>query len=273
MSLNTSSSFQWDDYLERTNGYEAPPINNFTTGVLLEAVDQRSAVHDDPPPQTSRRHGATQQVRRFRAAQFALATVVEIWGARIRVRLVGTDDRNDCWFLVDSDQIRPYPSGDPLQPPFGYMYSHSVWSRTLRKAIDTHIAADPTWFIPSPANPSENFFREGQKLEAVDRHNAQLICPATIGSVSGEYVQISFDGWSGAFDYWTRYDSRDLLPVGWCKAAGHPLQSPGHVALKIADKSMTDSPSHLAHINLKLDRPERPSSLVCPSHYPSKKKM
>ena len=40
-------------------------------------------------------------------------------------------------------------------------------------------------------------------------------------------VFVSFDGWRGAFDYWCPYTSRDLLPVGWCEANGHPIQAPG----------------------------------------------
>ena len=67
----------------------------------------------------------------------------------------------------------------------------------------------------------------GQKLEAVDRKNPALICPATIGAISDDLLHITFDGWRGAFDYWCRYDSRDIFPVGWCEKSGHPLQSPG----------------------------------------------
>lgn len=38
---------------------------------------------------------------------------------------------------------------------------------------------------------------------------------------------MTFDGWRGAFDYWTRYDSRDIFPVGWCTRSCHPMQPPG----------------------------------------------
>lgn len=31
----------------------------------------------------------------------------------------------------------------------------------------------------------------------------------------------------GAFDYWCRYDSRDIFPVGWCASTCHPIQPPG----------------------------------------------
>lgn len=75
--------------------------------------------------------------------------------------------------------------------------------------------------------PKTNEFKVGMKLEAVDRKNPQLICPATIGAVNGDKIHITFDGWRGAFDYWCRYDSRDIFPVGWCAMSGHPLQPPG----------------------------------------------
>lgn len=65
------------------------------------------------------------------------------------------------------------------------------------------------------------------KLEAIDRKNPYLICPATIGDVRGDEVFITFDGWRGAFDYWCKYDSRDIFPVGWCDLTGDALQPPG----------------------------------------------
>lgn len=70
-------------------------------------------------------------------------------------------------------------------------------------------------------------FQIGEKLEAVDRRNAQLICPATIGDIKDNFVLVSFDGWSGTFDYWANYNSQDLFPVGWCSKGKYRLQSPG----------------------------------------------
>ena len=79
-------------------------------------------------------------------------------------------------------------------------------------------------------------FTVGQKLEAVDRKNPMLICPATIGNISGDQVHITFDGWRGAFDYWCRFDSRDIFPVGWCAKTSHPLQPPGQKGLLLNSK-------------------------------------
>ena len=41
-----------------------------------------------------------------------------------------------------------------------------------------------------------------------------------------ETIFVTFDGWKGAFDYWSRYDTRDIFPVGWCARSDHPLQPP-----------------------------------------------
>lgn len=65
------------------------------------------------------------------------------------------------------------------------------------------------------------------KLEAVDRKNPHFICPATVGALRGVEVLVTFDGWRGAFDYYCRYDSRDIFPVGWCNLTGDNLQPPG----------------------------------------------
>lgn len=79
-----------------------------------------------------------------------------------------------------------------------------------------------------PPRPTQNNFKSGMKLEAVDKKNPYLICPATIGEVKGDEVFIMFDGWRGAFDYWCKYDSRDIFPVGWCSLTKHSLQPPGN---------------------------------------------
>ena len=82
-------------------------------------------------------------------------------------------------------------------------------------------------FKKEPPGPKSNKFSVGQKLEAVDKKNPHLICCATVGAVNNDSIFITFDGWKGAFDYWTKYDCRDIFPAGWCQSSGHPLQPPG----------------------------------------------
>ena len=95
-----------------------------------------------------------------------------------------------------------------------------------------------------------NRFIVGQKLEAVDKKNPHLICCATVGDINKDMIYVTFDGWKGAFDYWARYDCRDIFPAGWCQSSGHPLQPPGQ-------KTYPGK----AKVNLSLPSPSSPNSV------------
>ncbi|CAH2221743.1 polycomb SCMH1 isoform X1 [Pelobates cultripes] len=160
-----------------------------------------------------------------------IASVVGLTGARLRLRLDGSDNKNDFWRLVDSSEIQPIgtceKSGGMLQPPLGFRLNASSWPMFLLKTLNGAEMAPAKIFHKEPPSPPQNHFEMGMKLEAVDRKNPHFICPATIGEVRGSEILVTFDGWRGAFDYWCRYDSRDIFPVGWCSLTGDNLQPPG----------------------------------------------
>nr|XP_012418208.1 PREDICTED: sex comb on midleg-like protein 2 isoform X3 [Odobenus rosmarus divergens] len=186
---------------------QVPPANDFKVGMKLEAHDPRNMT------------------------SVCIATVIGITGARLRLRLDGSDNRNDFWRLVDSPDIQPIGTcekeGDLLQPPLGYQMNASSWPMFLLRTLNGSEMAPATFFKKEPPKPPLNNFKVGMKLEAIDKKNPYLICPATIGDVRGDEVYITFDGWSGAFDYWCKYDCRDIFPVGWCRLTGDVLQPPG----------------------------------------------
>jgi polycomb protein SCMH1 len=57
----------------------------------------------------------------------------------------------------------------------------SFWPMFLLKTLSGAEMAPTKCFKSSPVGPKGNYFKLGMKLEAVDRKNPQLICPATIG--------------------------------------------------------------------------------------------
>nr|XP_020760526.1 sex comb on midleg-like protein 2 [Odocoileus virginianus texanus] len=167
---------------------------------------------------------------------------------------------------------------DLLQPPLGYQMNTSSWPMFLLRTLSGSEMAPAAFFKKEPPKPPLNNFKVGMKLEAVDRKNPYLICPATIGNVKGDEVYITFDGWSRAFDYWCKYDCRDIFPVGWCNLTGDLLQPLGSNVFvtkntaktqpppsKAAQRSM-QSPQNsaiiLTHQTKKSDRPKPPG---CPS--------
>ncbi|CAG7819313.1 unnamed protein product [Allacma fusca] len=237
-----STEFNWDDYLKETNSQAAPPdcfkqhltppLNEFKPGMKLEAIDPRN--------ETST----------------CVATVIGSIGPRLRLRLDGSDNSNDFWRLVDSSEINPVGTcekqGGMLQPPLGYRNNASNWRNFLQRNLTGAEMASPKCFKKEPKSPPSNLFEVGMKLEAVDKKNPHLICVATVGDVKQDdfRIHVQFDGWRGAFDYWTTYDSREIFPVGWCRLSGHPLQPPGqkgktgagNVATAPKSKSLTQNP-------------------------------
>ncbi|CAG5027889.1 unnamed protein product [Parnassius apollo] len=210
-------SFDWNEYMKETNSTAAPqecfkqapvpPLNDFKVNMKLEALDPRNLTST------------------------CIATVVGVLGPRLRLRLDGSDNKNDFWRLVDAGDIHPIghceKNDGMLQPPLGFRMNASSWPMFLLKTLNGAEMAPAKVFQSEPPTPKSNLFVVGQKLEAVDKKNPQLICCATVGAVKNDQIHVTFDGWRGAFDYWCRYDSRDIFPVGWCARAGHPLQPPG----------------------------------------------
>lgn len=209
--------FDWTEYLRESGSVPAPaecfkqavvpPKNEFKIGMKLEALDPRNVTST------------------------CIASVVGVLGSRLRLRLDGGDNKNDFWRLVDSNEIHPIghceETGEMLQPPLGFRMNASSWPTFLLKTLNGATMAPAHTFMPEPPTPKCNLFQVGQKLEAVDKKNPQLICCATVDAVKEDQIHVTFDGWRGAFDYWCRYDSRDIFPVGWCAKSCHPMQPPG----------------------------------------------
>lgn len=69
-----------------------------------------------------------------------IATVVGIQGPRLRLRLDGSDNKNDFWKLVDSSEIHPIghceKNGGMLQPPLGFRMNASSWPMFLLRTLN-----------------------------------------------------------------------------------------------------------------------------------------
>uniref|UniRef100_W5M592 Scm polycomb group protein homolog 1 n=1 Tax=Lepisosteus oculatus TaxID=7918 RepID=W5M592_LEPOC len=133
------------------------------------------------------------------------------------------------------------PPGCVFVCPAGFRLNASSWPMFLLKTLNgAEMAPGRIFHKQEPPAPEQNYFKVGMKLEAVDRKNPHFICPATVGALRGVEVLVTFDGWRGAFDYYCRYDSRDIFPVGWCSLTGDNLQPPGTKA--VLPKSLSAAP-------------------------------
>lgn len=140
--------FNWDDYLKENGGIpapancfkqgKAPPQNDFKIGMKLEALDPRNVTST------------------------CIATVVGVLGSRLRLRLDGSDNKNDFWRLVDSTEIAPVGTcegtGEMLQPPLGFRMNASSWPTFLAKTLTGAELAPKEIFKKEPLTPKSNLF-------------------------------------------------------------------------------------------------------------------
>nr|XP_060482544.1 polycomb protein SCMH1 isoform X7 [Panthera onca] len=96
MMLGNTSMVTFPNLHPNIKSY-TPPSNEFKISMKLEAQDPRNTTST------------------------CIATVVGLTGARLRLRLDGSDNKNDFWRLVDSSEIQPIgnceKNGGMLQPP------------------------------------------------------------------------------------------------------------------------------------------------------------
>ena len=135
-----------------------------------------------------------------------IATVIGLQGPRVRLRLDGSDTKNDFWMMVDDGELHAIgwceKNGGMLQPPMGFTLNATSWPKFLAKILKDAVYCPARCFKKEPSGPKTNKFVVGQKLEAVDKKNPHLICCATVGAINEEMIHVTFDGWRGAFDYW-----------------------------------------------------------------------
>ncbi|XP_065057114.1 polycomb protein Scm-like isoform X2 [Rhopilema esculentum] len=210
------NAFDWTSYLKQTGSIAAPLLcfrmqrtsstNTFQVGMKLEVKDPRQD------------------------SVVCIATVVTIWGPRLRLHLDGCPKSEDIWVLCDSGEIHPvgWCEGNRgvLQKPKGFSVEVASYTEYIKKALNSAELAPMSAFKSEPSPPKENKFATGMKLEAVDKKNPALVGVASVAEVDGDRVRIEFDGYKGS-GYWTHFTDRDLFQAGWCFSNGYPLQPPG----------------------------------------------
>ncbi|CAF3520013.1 unnamed protein product [Rotaria sp. Silwood1] len=256
----------WDSYLIETNSEAAPasnfkqalipPVNDFIVGEKLESIDPRNQ------------------------DSWCIGTIIEKDGPRLRIRLDGTDDRNDFWRLVDSGDIRCYGTtaklGGQIVPPLGFQLTSTRWTKYFERNVKDGPFAAESCFKPQPSKPEKNLFKKGQKLEAVDPRHSNLICPATVSNViPGDYrIMLSLDGWSSLNNFKVDYLSRDIFPVGWCKLAGIRIAKVGgNPPSRASNKILPTSPTK-QNENVRQQQSKNKKTIVSPlpndsSHSPT----
>nr|CAB3260179.1 lethal(3)malignant brain tumor-like protein 4 [Phallusia mammillata] len=206
--------FSWKAYMELNKAVPVPeqtfaaihglsPFpkqpNPFQVGCFLEAVD---------PDHRS---------------EICLMKVAQVQGYRLRLHFVGDYSCYDIWA----------PADWPLIFPCGFCKSTgrklNIANRLPDEVRDVDLpslSSGQSDLLTNDPYKNSTVFKIGDKLEAVDRKNSDLICVATVVDIIGEYLLIHFDGWHNEYDYWARFNSPSIHPIGWCKSNNYILSLP-----------------------------------------------
>ncbi|XP_039271811.2 lethal(3)malignant brain tumor-like protein 4 [Styela clava] len=217
MTERRKNSFIWSEYIMENGSVMAPAsafqsltkknpfpgTNQFKLGMALEGID--------PIHQTL----------------ICPLTVTAVKGFRLRLHFCGYSESYDFWVNADSTLIFPCgfceQTGRKLEPPKGHLSENFVWEKYLKKF---RLYAAPDVIFSVISEEKDCSFKPEEKLEAVDKHNPDLVCVATVSDVIGENILIHFDGWTHDFDYWCTASSCLIHPVGWCEKEEKVLTPP-----------------------------------------------
>ncbi|XP_070610530.1 scm-like with four MBT domains protein 2 isoform X2 [Erythrolamprus reginae] len=193
--------------------------HSFTAGMKLEAVDRREP------------------------AAICPATITKVFNHHF-VQVTLDDLRpepGNASMLCHTDSLGLLPvqwclkNGVHLTSPKGYSNPDFDWA-DYQKQCGAE-AAPEGCFSNAFCNRA---FRKNMMLEAVNPQNPAEICVASVTSIKGRLMWLSFEGLPRApsSEYIVDVESMDIFPVGWCEANGYkllaPHKNPGQRKRKIA---------------------------------------
>lgn len=150
------------------------------------------------------------------------ATISDVIGNQVLIHFDFYDHKYDFWTNIDSPLIHPVKWHEQYNITFKLPSKKQRYKFTW----DEYLKKNKAHCVPETAfNPREPIaFRPGMRVEVVDPKNPALLRPAMITHIEGYKLRVLFDGWPAFYAFWINDDSPDLHPVGWHKAAKHPIE-------------------------------------------------
>nr|CAB3260147.1 lethal(3)malignant brain tumor-like protein 4 [Phallusia mammillata] len=177
---------------------------------------------------------------------------------KIKIRLPSTGGSNEKRrkASIISDDVANSGGGQPKRRHVGM--ATGVMSQVARKDANRrrfmwneHLEREKAQGAPGsvfrilhnrgPYPESENRFRVGQLLEAVDPNHQSMICLVSVVSMCGHRLRLHFEGYPSCFNFWVNADSPFIFPCGFCERTGRTLAPPcGYDAQGFRWRAYTD---------------------------------
>nr|XP_028602361.1 lethal(3)malignant brain tumor-like protein 2 isoform X1 [Podarcis muralis] len=211
--------FDWGAYLQ-DHGCKAAPVGSFKHVPLYDQWDDvikgmKVEVLNSDAVLPSR--------------VYWIASVVKIAGYKALLRYEGfeNDSSSDFWVNLGTVDIHPIGwcavNSKILVPPQSIHSKHTDWKGYLMKKlvgartipVDFHIKMTENMKYP---------FRQGMRLEVVDKTRVSRIRVAVVDTVIGGRLRLLYEDGDSVDDFWCHMWSPLIHPVGWSRRVGHSIK-------------------------------------------------
>ena len=217
------NSFSWEGMLKQPEFVAAPvsafrhaPMSdcweNIIVGMKVEVENRDSASSNSAL-----------------ADAYWVATVLRISGytALLRYEGFGQDGSKDFWLNLCSERVHPVgwcaTKGKPLIPPKTIQSKYNDWKDFLVKRL-TGARTLPSNFYPKVQESVQSIFKQGMKLEVVDKMRICQVRVATILEITGRRLRLQYDEVDhDDREFWCHEESPLIHPVGWARRVGHQI--------------------------------------------------
>lgn len=158
-----------------------------------------------------------------------IATVIKVCGYLAKLRYEGYEDDSsrDFWVCLFDENVHGVgwcaSQGQALVPPKNLLRKLPDWTMYLIKKL-TGSRTLPSNFGALITESLKTRFRQGMKLEVVDKNRVSSVRVATVELTIGGRLLVSYDGAEPEeAGFWTHEKSSLVHPIGWAQFVGHEL--------------------------------------------------
>ncbi|NWU92782.1 LMBL2 protein, partial [Upupa epops] len=211
--------FDWGKYLQE-HGFKAAPVSCFKHVPLFDQWDDVVK-------------GMKVEVLNSDAVLpscvYWIASVIQTVGYKALLRYEGfeNDAGHDFWCNLGTVDLHPIGwcaiNSKILVPPQTIHAKYTDWRSYLMKKL-VGARTIPVDFHIKMAESMKYPFRQGMRVEAVDKSHVSQMRMAVVDTVIGGRMRLLYEDGDGEDDFWCHMWSPFIHPVGWSRRVGHSMK-------------------------------------------------
>ncbi|XP_030058906.1 lethal(3)malignant brain tumor-like protein 2 isoform X3 [Microcaecilia unicolor] len=213
--------FDWGSYLMEYD-YQAAPVSCFKHVPL---VDQWDDVQLEMKVESLNSDAV------LPSCVYWIASVVRIAGYKVLLRYEGFEDDHSHDFWCNLGMVDIHPIGwcainsKILVPPQSIHAKYTDWrSYLMKRLVGAHTI--PADLHIKMAESMKYFFRQGMRVEVVDKTFVSRMRMAVVDTVIGGRLRLLYEDGNSDDDFWCHIWSPLIHPVGWSRRVGHSIKKP-----------------------------------------------